>query len=789
MDMLCDVYRSPEGDNLCKTLTQDIKCIIDESMTLHESLAHALWSPENCPVGKEMQHKLCECSCWSRIVQVYTPMFLQWSKYDDQVAAKSAVLQTMCKKDVIIQVESYFKESTTTQCGFNTIKMFLTPSKILPIGSVITVQGLNGEPINGSVILEMDSSSALSGLSWTAAECSEWCSKSGFCPEKGSARDNSCMARPTEAEGLVVTGQRCMRWCDSDALITVTVNETYAGQLVLAVKLLNPCFQQIPNALLLSITGPGVYAPKNRIMPEDEVNDAHGVLSAKMPPAFLTVDIGESGCDGILDEDTNKWRGSCAGMINTIIITIQPNLEIYSGANLMITGLVRSGDRAWAPPTIRTGAEWFSNIAIDDWKSEEGAVTLRMLEGDSGANVAVIDAKMLALIALEFPMPSIVDSQDAVNQKPPIKFSVSRAGSTRDGFFSEKVLTKKILAAKQPSQESFKTRSIASSTCFPGECNQLTVTILSNRVFSDKDDVTISITGFAGMDVSEACNPRAKCAIAAPNDIELFDSTDGSNHRNLFRSLSNNTAHATWDVTNGRVTVRLAKGVQIEAYKEYSISFKFQNGFVGMDLSSQLKVAAVFLNGDCLAGLTNQADGTCDGTSEIMAQKSPVQVCAPAFMKKNIGQSFPWPDCDGPKNLVTVTLQPNVRIDVGSRITLKNFFGPKDYTKDSPTCKTGCSGAAFYPRGECSVSERNGNCTCSSTGDATCLISHPCNNATTNCSNTTTTTCQCMIRAVEMLEAQSHNVTFEWNDEISQIDLQIKTDDALLPGTDRKSVV
>ena len=321
-------------------------------------------------------------------------------------------------------------------------------------------------------------------------------------------------------------------------------------------------------------------------------------------------------------------------MVNTIVITIQPNLEIYSGANLIITGLVRSG-KTWAPPTIQSGIELFSNFAIDDWKSDVGTVTLRILEGDSGSNVAAIEANAIARIALEFRMPSIVDSPDIL--KPPITISVSRAGSTRDAFFIESKVTKKILAAKEPSSKSFKTRSIDSSSCFPGECNQLTVTILSNTVFrSDVDDITISITGLAGMDVSEACNPRTKCAIAAPSDIQLFDGFDGSNHKNLFQSLSNNTAYATWDVVKGRVTLRLATGVQIEAYKEYAISFKFQNGFTNTDLASQIKVAAVFSNGNCLAGLTNTDDGTCDATSETMTQKSPVKVCAPAFMIKVI---------------------------------------------------------------------------------------------------------------------------------------------------------
>jgi len=39
-----------------------------------------------------------------------------------------------------------------------------------------------------------------------------------------------------------------------------------------------------------------------------------------------------------------------------------------------------------------------------------------------------------------------------------------------------------------------------------------------------------------------------------------------------------------------------------------------------------------------------------------------------------------------------------------------------------------------------------------------------------------------MIGAVQMLEAQSHNTTFVWNDMLSQIDLHVTTDDALLPG-------
>ena len=93
--------------------------------------------------------------------------------------------------------------------------------------------GLNGETINGSVIREQGSSRALS---------------------TDSACDNNCLTHSTAAVGFV-NGKRCMRWCDSDADLTMTLNETYAGDLLLTVKVLNPPFQQNINVLKLSITG------------------------------------------------------------------------------------------------------------------------------------------------------------------------------------------------------------------------------------------------------------------------------------------------------------------------------------------------------------------------------------------------------------------------------------------------------------------------------------------------------------------------------------------------------
>lgn len=97
MDMLCDQYREPEtGLNLCAELHEDPKCSVDDFMSLHDSLEVALWSGPECAEGQAMRAKICECSCWTRVVQVYTPLFAQWSAYDSDIPAKLHMLQTMC---------------------------------------------------------------------------------------------------------------------------------------------------------------------------------------------------------------------------------------------------------------------------------------------------------------------------------------------------------------------------------------------------------------------------------------------------------------------------------------------------------------------------------------------------------------------------------------------------------------------------------------------------------------------------------------------------------------------
>lgn len=317
MSALCQAYKSEAGVNECERISKDKRCIIEESMSLHQSLEIALWSPLSCPRGAEMRRKICECSCWSSIVEIYGPMMKQWASYDDEVSQKLGLLDTMCKRDVVSAFESEFSESSTTQCGLNSIEVTLNPVAPLPAGSVITIIGLNGDPY-GDIRLNAISSSFLGDLEWKASTCSQWCSKSGMCPSTGNAEDDSCLARPTPATGKA-TSSRCVRWCDEDAVLTVKVQSPMPGNttVVISVSMLNPPFHQTPSPLVVSASGSGFYMKPTEIKP---ISGSSGVLSARTWPAFTDFTVSEDPCDGAFDTEDQIWRGSCAGMINTLVL-------------------------------------------------------------------------------------------------------------------------------------------------------------------------------------------------------------------------------------------------------------------------------------------------------------------------------------------------------------------------------------------------------------------------------------------------------------------------------------
>ena len=531
--MLCEIYENEDGDNSCLHISNDERCIVEDTLTLHESLEKALWSPSGCPEGEEMRRKICECSCWSSIVDVYGPMLTQWSFYDDQVADKLSLLHDMCKRDVVSEFDVDFAESSTTQCAVNLVTVSMTVFAPMPAGSIITIIGLNGEP-HGSMQLAPESSNVFGDLTWEPAVCTEWCSKVGMCPTTGSAEDETCRARPTHATGEVTDG-RCVHWCDTDAQLTVAVatkvdaNET----LTIAVKMLNPGLEHTPNPLTVSASGSGLYLKPTIVQP---VSGSQGVLSARTPPAFAESEpdaaddfqVSQDPCDDTsqLDQSTNKWRGSCAGMINTVMFRFRPNLELYAGSRIVISGLIRSGDASWPPPDFRDLPGMLKALSIEEWESSSGTLTLRVLEGEGDSRSPVVPAGEITTFALEFEMPYVKD-EDA--ETPEVVVDVIRAGPRLNcDFIRYTIQVPSLLKASERTELSFPTRRVGSSTCFPGECNTFTITFTPNKLLSQLDaEVRIVILGLSGVDNSATCNPPASCGDPDPKSIPLQDAIEG----------------------------------------------------------------------------------------------------------------------------------------------------------------------------------------------------------------------------------------------------------------------
>jgi len=701
MDMLCEAYRDEKGFNRCKQILHEKRCIIDDSMSLHQTLEVALWAEPMCSRGKDMQRKICECSCWSSINDVYGPMMDQWGGYDGLAATKRQVLQNMCKQELVTGFDAFFSESSPTQCGSNEITITIHPKteERLPVGTIFTITGLNGEP-HGAMHMNAKSSPFLGQLTWEPATCSQWCSRSGMCPSTGNAKDSSCLASPIaeaedaadnkEVDGAIttneaITSNRCVRWCDKDGKLSAKVmtNMPANTKVVISVTMLNPTFTQTSSPLIVSASGSGFFLKPMAIETE---SGAKGVLTAAATPQFTTFDIKEDPCDGIFDTNSRIWRGSCSGMINTLIFSVNPNLELHSSSHIVIRGLVRSDSTLLPPPTLRDMPGMLIGLSIEQWDSSTGTIVIRVTAGDSEVPVVPVNHTGVSKFALAFAMPSSADEIPSDKGKK-ITVDVLRAGSQLNCNFHTAEYHFDILRSKIPSENSFNTRKVGSSTCFPGECTTISVTFASNRLLreSTNDIIYIVITGLKGMVNSLACNPSTTCADPDVNSILLSDVVSGSNDRNLFSSLSKTEGLATWNAAVGSLSMNLALGAELHPYKNYAVSFRLMNGYQETSLTD-IRISA-YMKGTCMQSPSSDSSAVspveskystsrlAPCTGEKMEQSDAVKVCKPGFTVKTVGQTYPWPGCDGAKNHVTVTLVPNVRIEYPAAIHLFHFIG------------------------------------------------------------------------------------------------------------------
>ena len=251
--------------------------------------------------------------------------------------------------------------------------------------------------------------------------------------------------------------------------------------------------------LVVSATGSGFYLRPMRATPK---SSSQGVLSARTPPAFAESE------PGAVDE-------------------FQVTHELYAGARIVISGLIRSGETNWPPPEFRDVAGTLQALSIEEWESSTGKLTLRVLDGDAAPHTPVVAAGEMARFALEFEMPSARDEDDST---PEITVEVVRAGPRQNCDFVPLVKQfPSLLKASERTQLSFPTRQIGSSTCFPGECNTFTITFTPNKKLSQEDDeVRIVILGLAGIDNSATCNVPVSCGDPDPKSIPLSDAVDGT---------------------------------------------------------------------------------------------------------------------------------------------------------------------------------------------------------------------------------------------------------------------
>lgn len=108
---------------------------------------------------------------------------------------------------------------------------------------------------------------------------------------------------------------------------------------------------------------------------------------------------------------------------------------------------------------------------------------------------------------------------------------------------------------------------------------------------------------------------------------------------------------ATWNAQVGSLSMTLSHGAELRPYRTYAVSFKLKNGFQAT-VMNDIRIAAFWKeDSSCMRPL--QGD-LCTG--EEMLQQSAVEVCAPGFTTKTIGQKYPWPGCDGASNHIAITL-------------------------------------------------------------------------------------------------------------------------------------
>ena len=489
-----------------------IRCVLDGGSSIYEALVAAFWSDPASDLSISAKSNLCKCSCATEIIQVFGAILLQWSVIDLSMTARRNSLLTMCATDNRKTLAVFISESSPVQCAANSLSIsitVLTPNATVPAGSLIVITGLDAyAPVLG-LSPQLSSPAILAGFEWSPASFDQNC----LCSDKSQCNRTG-----------LVQGSRCTVWSQSDSVLTLTSGFPFRSTVV-TVNLENGAAKQAPPQVTVEIDGAGFYSPPTAAVSSQPIE----VLSFGTTPSLGLVTVSEDLPD-FFDLSAGIWRGSAPGQRNTLKFTIQPNIDVFPGTLITIWGLVRSGNASAITPTIRQLTGLLTNISVYSWDPADGIIVL-VISSANADSTLVVGSMQTISFGLEFITPcqsSVLGPScpaGPVSGYPNLMIEASRLGPRKTCYSPMQTIAGQVLVPRQTSMPFFPNITITASTCFPGECNTLTVLISVNQCIFGTDNMYILFSGLIGMDSD------AKCSSGCNRDsssIQLQDGVSGS---------------------------------------------------------------------------------------------------------------------------------------------------------------------------------------------------------------------------------------------------------------------
>lgn len=422
-------------------------------------------------------------------------------------------LESICQANFLKSIAASIQESTSVQCASNEIKVSLfvtTSGAYIPVGSVITLIGLNADAPLSGIQVKSSPPSILKTVLWQKAACSQSCLPSRPCASSGA-----CNGAPTSI-GINQRSPMCCQLCDTDAILKVAVMESFQNT-TLSLIMDNSCLTScLPPQISISVSGPEFFVPFTI------VKQAFPVLTSQNSPTFSIINVAEDAPD-IYDPVARQWRGSALGQRNTVTFSLMSSLDVYTGSNITITGFKSSLSSTSMPPSVRKLDSLITDFIVDGWIPTSGTIILKA-SGKADGPVAV--ANKIFSFGLEIDMP--ISAALALKTSPNMIIGASGVGPRRSCCCSvdRMEFSTQVLVPRPSSVSFFAKREVGQTTCFPGECNTLTATLAVNTAInSPADNLFIILSGLNGfLNLEPMCS--STCNVAS-SIVALQDASSG----------------------------------------------------------------------------------------------------------------------------------------------------------------------------------------------------------------------------------------------------------------------